>query len=358
MAVIPISKLKNGDKLVEEVYTNRGNLLFDKGVVVSSRELEILRAFMVPQVLIESLKTAELSASSSASREGDSARQEASLFTAQYNTTVVLYRKTLNLVRSGGDLPLLEIRNQLESLIRQIDQYNILTFTPAKMNIKEYLLHNSIMAALTSYQIAKWHGLPQKDWIPAALGGLFHDIGNTRIDTSVLEKKEALTIQETEEMRKHTVFGYQFLKPIAGLNEGVKLSALQHHEREDGSGYPLGLRSDMIHPYAKIVAVADIFHAMTSNRYHKKAVSPYLVLEQLQQESFGKLSPAIVQTFIQKVTQFHNGTLVKLNDDRVGEIVFSDSNYPTRPWVKVDGTIVNLITERNLYIQEVVRNLN
>lgn len=354
MAVISISKLKTGDKLSEQVFTNRGSLLFDKGTLVSPREVEILHAFMISKVSIESKKGSELSHESGASNESDSARQEASPFTAEYQATVVLYRRTLYLAESGGDLPLLQIRNQMEALIRQIDQYNVLTFAPSNMNLKEYLLHNSIMIALTSCQLAKWQGLPQKDWMPAALGGLFHDIGNSRIDKSVLEKKEALTLQETEEIRKHTVLGYQILKGIAGLNEGVKLCALQHHEREDGSGYPLGLRSDQIHPYAKIVAVADIFHAMTSDRYHKKAISPYLVLEQLHLESFGKLDPSIVQTFIHKVTEFHNGTIVKLNDNRVGEIVFSDRNHPTRPWVNVNGTIVNLTSERNLFIEEVV----
>lgn len=139
------------------------------------------------------------------------------------------------------------------------------------------------------------------------------------------------------------------------INEGVKLTAIQHHEREDGSGYPLGIKGDKIHLYSKIVAISDIFHAMTSDRYHKKAASPYLVLDQLFTESFGKLEPALVQTFIQKVTQFHNGVLVKLNDKRIGEIVFSDRANPTRPWVNVNGQIINLTMERSLYIQDVIQ---
>src|SRR5690606_30313385 len=157
---------------------------------------------------------------------------------------------------------------------------------------------------------------------PIALAGLFHDIGNVRIDAAILEKPSKLTSAELEEMRRHTIYGYQILKTVPSINEGVKLCALQHHEKEDGTGYPLALKGDKIHPYAKFVAVADIFHAMTGNRTYKKPTSPYLVLEQLMTDSFGKLDPAIVQTFVTKVTQFNQGTVVKLNDSRIGEIIF------------------------------------
>ena len=191
--------------------------------------------------------------------------------------------------------------------------------------------------------------------MPVALAGLFHDIGNVRIDRSILFKPTALTAAEAEEMKTHTVQGYNLLKNVAAINEGVKLTALQHHEKIDGSGYPAGLSGDKIHPYARIVAVSDIFHAMTLQRSYRKAVSPYLVLETLHKESFGKLDPVYVRAFIEKATQFHNGTVVRLSDNRIGEIVFSDRNHPTRPWVSVNGTIINLTTNHRLHIESIIQ---
>jgi len=207
---------------------------------------------------------------------------------------------------------------------------------------------------MSCFMLAKWNGLPRKDWMQAALAGLLHDIGNAKIDKSILNKPTKLAPDEVEEMKRHTVLGYQLLKNVTAINEGVKLAALQHHERIDGSGYPLGLGSDKIHPYAKLVAISDIFNAMTMNRGYRNATSAYVVLEQILQDSFGKLDPAYVQTFIEKVTQFHNGTIVRLSDDRIGAIVFSDRSHPTRPWVSVNGTIINLTTERLLYIEEIM----
>lgn len=357
MAVIPVSQVRIGDKVNEQVFTKRGNLLFDKGFHISPRELEIMLAFQIPSVSIEGRGEApDVSVTKSEETESPSAAPLPKLV-IEYENLLNSFRKVMQSLRSGSALPLLELRTRLESLLQYSEQYQILTFAPRSLNLRDFLLHNSILVALTSYQLAKWHGAPSKDWMPIALGGLLHDIGNAKVDETILEKKGKLNHTEQEEMRTHTVHGYQMLKNVAGLNEGVKLCALQHHEREDGSGYPMGVKADKIHPYAKIIAVADIYHAMTSPRFYKTPASPYLVLEQLQTESFGKLDPAIVQTFILKVTEFHNGMLVRLNDGRIGSIVFSDRNNPTRPWVNVDGNIVNLTLNRNLFIQNVIQSL-
>ncbi|OUQ85000.1 c-di-GMP phosphodiesterase, partial [Brevibacillus brevis] len=139
-----------------------------------------------------------------------------------------------------------------------------------------------------------------------------------------------------------------------GLSEGVALAALQHHEREDGSGYPLGLPGSKLHLYSKIVAVADVYHAMSSDRVHQKALSPYQVVEQLVQDSFGKLDPTIVRSFVEGITQFAVGTLVELSDGTIGKIVFTDRNHPTRPMVETGGKIVNLVEARHLSIVRVM----
>ncbi|WP_079911448.1 HD-GYP domain-containing protein [Paenibacillus sp. 32352] len=351
MATVPVSQLKPGEKILDNVQTKRGNVLFYKGKVISDKDIEILRAFLIPTVSIESKTNEQENAKEAASEEP--VRTVHPIY-VEYDKMLALLKKVFTSV-SGQNPPILEIRTQLEALIQHIDHYRILTFEPRVFQLQDYLYHNSIMVSLTSYCLAKWSGMPQKDLMPVALGGLLHDIGNAKVDPSILSKPNKLTADEIEEMKQHTVIGYNLLKNVAAINEGVKLSALQHHEREDGSGYPMGTKGDKIHPYSKIIAIADIFHAMSSARYHKKAISPYLVLDQLFNESFGKLDPALVQTFIQKVTQFHNGVLVKLNDNRIGEIVFSDRAHPTRPWINVNGQIINLTVERQLYIQDVIQ---
>jgi HD-GYP domain-containing protein (c-di-GMP phosphodiesterase class II) len=352
MATVSVSQLKTGEKINDNVLTKLGNVLFTKGKVVTEKDIEVLKAFLIPTISIESKGSEQESVNDTIIEE--TTNNSVLPFYEQYDKMLTLLKRVFTSV-GGQNFPILEVRTQLEALIQHIDQYQILTFSPRMFQLNDFLFHNSIMVSLTAYTLAKWHGLASKDLMPIAISGLLHDIGNAKVDPGLLYKPNQYTADEREEMKQHTVIGYNLLKNVAAINEGVKLTAIQHHEREDGSGYPLGIKGDNIHLYSKVIAITDIFHAMTSNRYHKKGSSPYLVLDQLFTESFGKLDPAMVQTFIQKVTQFHNGVLVKLNDKRIGEIVFTDRANPTRPWVNVNGQIINLTIERNLYIQDVIQ---
>lgn len=358
MKSVMLSQLKNGDILAEDVLTPLGGVLFKKGKVVTTREMDILQAFMISSVAIgDGLSTMKPEAPLIEVDVQPTAAPAvlSSELQTEYEKMVDILRNVFNSIAAGQGLPIMDIRVQLEMLLQHIKSYNILLFAPKTFKEQDYLLHNSVTSSLTSYLIAQWVGLPRKEWMQVALAGLLKDIGNVRIDKAILANPNSLTSEEKEEMKRHTVLGYQLLKNVAALNEGVKLAALQHHEKVDGSGYPLGIDATKIHIYAKIVGIADIFHAMTLNKAYRKAASPYLVLEQIQTDAFGKLDPGYVRIFIDKVTQFHNGTNVKLNDGRIGEIIFSDRAHPTRPMVSIDGVIINLITERQLHIKEVVK---
>ena len=347
MPTVPLSQVKLGDRFASDVITPLGGTLFRKGRVVTSREYEILQAFLIKQVDIEP-------------REGidEIVVEEDALLTRfdiEYDRMIALIRRIFMSNTSGIGLPIMDIRTQLENMLAHIDEYNVLTFRPNILDKQDYLYHKSVMTAVTSYLLAQWCAFPKKDWLPSALAGLFHDIGMLRIDPAILYKPGKLTAFEQEEMKNHTKHGYSLLKNVTAINEGVRLAALQHHEKMDGSGYPLGLKGDNIHPYARLVAVADVFHTITLERSYSKAMSPYLALEQILNESFGKLDPVMVRTFVEKATSFHNGMVVRLSDNRLGEIVFTDRNNPTRPLVSVGGEIVNLAAERNIHIEAIIR---
>lgn len=353
MPIIPTSQVQSGDRLGTDVQTALGSVLLQQGQTLSERDLEILQAFLIPQVNVIRSGLEETVGDVGA-EEVASVDMRLPSLQQEFVQMEKLLVRTMSMVSSGLKLPVLDIRNGLTALLEQMDDYNILTFQPpAWTGPFNVLVRNSVLCAMTSYQLAKWLKMPEKDWLPVAVAGLLHDIGNVRVDEAILQKKSALTPLEVQEMRQHTVYGFRMLENGTALNQGVWLAALQHHERIDGSGYPMKVKGDKIHAYAKIVAIADMYHAMTSNRSYSKAHSPYLVLEELLSGSFGKLEPLYVQTFIERTTQFHNGTSVKLNDGRVGEIVFTDRNYPTRPMVSIGGQIVNLAQQRSLFILEV-----
>jgi len=355
MPVIPAAQAQIGDLLGSDVQTALGSILLEEGRSLSERDLEILQAFLIPTVDIRriGLEAADDEAHVEESPAGAGEVKLSSL-QQEFIHMAKLLKRTFSMVSSGMKLPVLELRNGLGALLAHMNDYNLISFlVPNSINKEEVLIRNSVLCAMTSYLIAKWNKLPEKDWMQIAMAGLLHDIGNVKIDLAILYKSSPLTRSELYEVRQHTVYGFRLLEGGTALNQGVWLTALQHHERIDGSGYPMKVTGEKIHPYAKIVAIADMYHAMTSDRNYKKAESPYLVLEELQAGAFGKLEPLYVKTFIERATQFYMGVFVRLNDGRIGEIVFSDRNNPTRPMVSVHGNIVNLMQERQLYIREV-----
>ncbi|MBY0216874.1 HD-GYP domain-containing protein [Paenibacillus illinoisensis] len=367
MGLITLSEVKPGLKLGNDVHTVRGNVLFQKGKVILPKDVEVLRAFMIHQIDIEQERVgtngagAKAVASTNGEKNGDqTGKGSIAVSSPAVSSLHEEYEKMVGLTRNAfqsslaAELPVYELRTQLEALFVHLKQYNVLTFSPRVMQEHDYVYHHAVLSAMTSYQLAQWIELPSKDWMQVAFAGLFHDIGNSKVDPQILHKPTALTASEQEEIRQHTKYGYQVLKQAKAINEGARLAALQHHEKVDGSGYPLQLSGTQIHIYAKIVAIADIFHAMTLEKIYRKAQSPYLVLEQIKSEAFGKLDPAIVNVFIQRSTQIHNGIRVKLSNNQIGEIIFSDRDHPTRPMVSVEGTIINLMQQRQLYIQEVI----
>jgi hypothetical protein len=354
MAIIPISQAQAGDRLGSDVQTALGSVLLQQGRTLSERDTEILQAFLITNVDIVRNGLEEQITDAVAEETAATTEVKHTSLQKEFLNMENLLKRMMSMVASGLKLPMLDLRNGLNALIDNMDEYNVLTFlAPPPIGKIDILVRNSVLCAMTSYQLAKWNKFSEKDWLPIAMAGLLHDIGNVKVDPAILNKPTRLTAEDVQEMRQHTVYGFRLLEGSTSMNQGVWLSALQHHERIDGSGYPMKVKGDKIHPFAKIVAIADMYHAMTSNRNYRKAESPYLVLEELHSGAFGKLEPTYVQTFIERTTQFHNGIFVKLNDGTIGEIVFSDRNNPTRPMVSVNGKIVNLGQNRQLFICEV-----
>ncbi len=354
MPTIPITQIQLGDRLSSDVQTALGSVLLQEGRVLSERDMEILQAFLIPSVEVVRNGLEESAAEENPNEIAAHAETKLTMLQQEFLLMEKQLQRTISMVSSGQKIPVLDLRNGLTALIGHMHDYNVLTYSvPLSLGDPNILIRNSILCAMTSYQLAKWNKFPEKDWLPIAMAGLLHDIGNVKVDPAIFNKPSGLTAEEIQEMRQHTVYGFKLLEGIASFNQGIWLAALQHHERIDGSGYPLKVKGEKIHPYAKIVAIADMYHAMTSNRKYRKAESPYLVLEELHAGSFGKLDPLYVQTFIERTTQFHNGVFVKLNDGRIGEIVFTDRQNPTRPMISINGQIVNLGLNRQWHIVEV-----
>ena len=221
----------------------------------------------------------------------------------------------------------------------------------------EYTFEHSVQVSLYAALIGSWLGMEPDELKDLSIAGLLHDIGKCNIPDEILNKPSQLTDAEFKVMRSHPTLGYVLLANTKQFNDAVLSGVLQHHERSDGSGYPNSLKGPHIHPYARIVAIADIYSAMTSDRVYRGRDCPFMVAGQIQEKSFGSLDPFYSKVFVSNIVQYFVGNEVKLSDGSIGEIIFIEKNHPIRPLVKTEGGFINLVKNNGLSVIDVLEQV-
>ncbi|MFF2856134.1 HD-GYP domain-containing protein [Peribacillus sp. NPDC058002] len=218
----------------------------------------------------------------------------------------------------------------------------------------EYTYSHNIGVGIIATYLGIKLGLSKENLSALTLAATLHDVGKIRISDSILEKPGKLTAAEYEEMKLHTIYGYELLKNIPGILPSIALTALQHHEREDGQGYPLGLKGNDIDHHAKIVAIADVFHAMSSNRVYHQAMPFYKVIEQMNSDMFGKFNPEILLGFVNRLMSTLVGKEVMLTNERIGTIVMINPYDPLKVLLKTSTGIMDLRMEKEWQIERII----
>jgi putative nucleotidyltransferase with HDIG domain len=213
--------------------------------------------------------------------------------------------------------------------------------------------HSVNVAALSSI-MARWLGFKENEISLITYAAILHDFGKIKINQDILNKPGPLNAKEFKEIKSHPVVGYNFIKEIPYLDSSVSLGVLMHHERMDGSGYPLGMKEDKIHPFAKIVSIADVFDAVNSNRVYKKSTGPFEALEIIKKESLGKLDYKYCNVFLNHVVNYYMGENIMLNNNKICKIIQVDVNNLARPLILDENTFIDLKHEKNLYIEKLV----
>lgn len=348
---IMVSEIISGMKVAQDTPSQLGGILYRKGTILQEKDKEILVAFGVEKLEIDDVEVI-----ANIEKEIKYEKNNSNDFSHHFNQALKVVDNILRITQSNMQPPIMELRKSMQPLLTDKYQQNnyLLNLKFDEGNLQKYDSHHALSVGLISSAIGKWIGLDQGERMQIALAGVLHDIGISKIHPNIINSKGPLTLTEYDEIKRHTLYGYQTLKGTKGLNEGTLLAVLQHHEREDGSGYPLGLKKEKIHLYAKIIAIADIFHAMISKRSFRKEFPLFQAIEQIFGDSFGKLDPMIVRTFISNITNLTIGTNVLLNNNKIGSIAFIDQQNPTKPWVKINDDIINLSKEKDLYIVKIL----
>jgi HD-GYP domain-containing protein (c-di-GMP phosphodiesterase class II) len=264
-------------------------------------------------------------------------------------------KEIFHFIYEKKSVPIEEVDKTIIPAICQATEYPSLFSVLSGLQDKDdYTYRHNIGVGVISTMIGKWLNFNEEELSLLSMAATLHDIGKINIEVDILNKSGDYTDSEYALMKKHTLFGYEILSKTPGLSPRIPLVALQHHEREDGSGYPYGIKGDQIDYYSKIVAIADIFHAMTSKRKYKDASPLYQVIKQLQEDSFSKLDPRICNLFIRRLMELAIGDEAILTDGRRCRIISVNPVDVANPIVEVGGEFLDLSKEPDLFIHALV----
>ncbi|MNE12920.1 Cyclic di-GMP phosphodiesterase response regulator RpfG [compost metagenome] len=254
---------------------------------------------------------------------------------------------------SSGTFDNSQVDEMLEPIVNElVGQKDVISLLLVLNDSDNYTYNHSMQVGMLSYYIATWLGYPKDEAYIVGKAGYLIDIGKSMISQEILSKPGKLTPEEFEQVKLHTLYGHDIILKSTG-DELLALIAQQHHEREDGSGYPHGLTEKDIHPYAKITAVADVYTAMTSNRVYKSKQEFLTVLRELNSLSFGKLSAEPTQLLIKHLLPNFIGKKVTLSTGETGSIVMTNPTDFFRPLVQADSRFIDLSKERETIISEI-----
>lgn len=276
-------------------------------------------------------------------------------FKQDFDNTVVDLKNSLNdIVQKGADINTDSLLKQATNLMH--DTSTNFDFFHMLHNMRQYddlTFAHCMNVALISNILAGWLNMSEEDTKTATLCGLLHDIGKLAIPDRIIKKPSKLTDEEYQIVKTHTIEGYNILKD-RDISVHIKNSALMHHEKCDGSGYPFGLAGNKIDPFAKIVAIADVYDAMTAARVYRGPLCPFQVIDIFEKEGLQKYEASYILTFLENVVMTYMNNRVRLSDGTEGDIVYINHAHLSRPMIKSGDKFIDLSEKTDLSIEQIL----
>lgn len=353
MSVAPVDHTLVGKRLAVDLFTESGILLLPRDTFLTDTHVQLLQKQRIWEVEVQQVLS-----------EGTTENITNQLMDLDADKeTVAAYVKALDKTRSlfdgigRDDKPGLEQFSDVfyevaEQSMKQLGLFRSLYVLEGS---DSYTYRHSLNVGILCSLIARLLKWGEKRIAFMGLAGFLHDLGKMRISKEVLLKPGRLTEEEFDQMKQHTVYGYEMIKQMEGGSELLALCALHHHERLDGSGYPHQLKGDEVPVECQVLAIADMFDAICSDRVYKDRTSPFEAAQLLWKEACnGKLNIEFVSHFVRYIALLYVGARAVLNSGEEVEVILIHQDEPMRPLVRRSGEFVDLRHERTLNIEKMI----
>jgi len=332
----------NNEMLCKDIYDWEGCLLVGKNTTINPYIIKALEKYKITKVPVYPSKF-----------ESNSGKSENLKVTSKENVFVL--KDLMNSVVVGEGVEIEKIKGMSNTFYEKmkynepiIDQIRIF-----KSEDKDTYKH-SLNVGFYSFLIAKWIGLNEYEIEKVVKAGLLHDIGKSKIPSEIINKKGKLNREEFEVIKTHSAKGYEMSADIPNIDEDVRRAILLHHERVDGSGYPYGLKGEEINLFAKILAIADVYDALTSERVYKNKSTPFEAIEEFHMMGLYSFDTCILEIFFNNIINYYVNAKVKTNIGEVAEIVFIPPNNITKPVIRLENAYIELSRNDDIKILEIV----
>lgn len=354
MRFVPAGCLRVGMQVAKTLYGKNSERLLAEGVILNKKYIESIRRLSYSGVYINDDLSKDIEIINIIS-------DELRIETMRGIKKLFIDAKDLKNPRGKKEM----ITQQVESIVEELlaNQNMMVNMIDLKC-FDDYTYLHSVNVAVLAIVTGIAMGLDRVTLSRLGLSAILHDIGKVFIDKKIVNKPDVLTDEEFEEMKRHSLLGYNYAKDKFKLPTASYTGIIDHHEKFNGSGYPYAKSGDSISLFGRIITVADIYDALTSERPYRKALSPSESMEYIMGNAASIFDPQVSGAFIRKVAPYPIGTTVKLSNGYTAIVLENFESFCLRPRVRVykaDGRDVepfelNLMTDFSL-LNVVVENV-
>ena len=344
MRAISVTDLKNGMILARTIVNAKRVVVVSENTELTQAHITRLKFLKIPVVYIKDETELREARSPIFSRSN--------LFIKQYENVVGTAKSIFEETKRTGNVPVEETNEMVQKDILPLSRRSgTIDYLNEINHLASDIYNHSLRVSILAGVFAKWMRLDREMAKDVVLAGFLHDVGKAKFDQRLLEKNiETLEGDDYERYIQHTVDGAQILNRVAGLTEGVRLTALQHH---DGSGFPFNIKGDDIHLYARIVAVADLYDNITIEREGYTRRTPFDAVTEIARQMYTSLDPAVCMPVLTNIKNAFLGSRVLLSNHREGTITAYPHGVVPLPIVTIsEDEIIDLNENTDITILE------
>lgn len=326
MRFVPLNCIREGMILGDSLYNNIGNLMLSQGQVLTNDYVDAIRRLKFNGIYVDDdiSKDIEIYNLISDKVKAESVKAIRNTF-IHGEKHKKIRKEDVNTAKLNIKAIVNEILNQETLMVNMVD---LKVFD-------DYTYYHSVNVAVLSIVTGVALGLTEDELCTLGLAAILHDIGKVFIDIDILNKPSRLTASEFEIMKTHSLLGCDHIRNGYGISLEAYMGILDHHEHYIGTGYPNGYKEKRISLYGRIIAIADVYDALTSDRPYRKALLASEAMEYVMGATETFFDPELVEVFIRKIAPYPTGTCVKLSNNKIGIVIKNNEELNMRPEVRI-----------------------